>query len=169
MRTSSTTETLPRQDQPSGDDPVLCWICGRPHLRKLATDRCVHKLHDRAALTARAALAGVGPRPLPVTQAEWEQLAQVCQQDGEDLVEYAKRRFWWLFARSLAASGYDLPRHVDWHICVRMELADETNWLLFGPDAMRALIARFGEPLYYRRTVPDLLGALNAGTLGGDP
>lgn len=62
MRNSSTNEISPRQDPPSGVQPVLCWICGRPHLGKLATDRCVHKLHHQAALTARAALTGVGPR-----------------------------------------------------------------------------------------------------------
>jgi hypothetical protein len=156
MRALSTTETLPRQDQPSGDEPVLCWSCGKPYRGNLAVDRRVHKDHHRRALTARVSLAGVGPLPFPATRAEWKDLEDPQSRSASDPVEAALRDWWWDFARSLATVSYNLKRHCSWHDYVRMRLADEVEWLWWGRDVMRALKAEFGTPIYYMRPISDL-------------
>jgi hypothetical protein len=153
----------PQKQLPPGTvEPVFCWTCGKPYRGKLATDRRVHKLHHRRALTARAALAGVGPRPLPVTRAEWAQLEK--RESTGDPVEDALLQMWLEYARSLAPD-YDVRRHWSWPMFVCIELGrdvgtsheDQVLFPRFDLHIREALIARFGEPILYCQSVADLM------------
>ena len=156
------SEHSQKQLPPGTVEPVLCWDCGKPYRGKLATDRRVHKLHHRRAVTARAALAGVGREPLPVTRAEWAQLKR--RLDTGDPVEDALRQIWLEYARSLAPD-YDVKRHISWPTWVCIQLGDDVgtdtfNAVLFprfDRDVRNALTARFGEPILYYRSAADLL------------
>jgi hypothetical protein len=150
------SEHSQKQLPPGTVEPVFCWTCGKPYHGKLATDRRVHKLHHRRALTARAALAGPGPLAFPVTRAEWKNLEDPQFRCVDDPVESALRDWWWHFAQSLATVGYNLKRHCSWQTYVRIQLSDENHWFWHGRDVMRTLIAQFGEPIWYWRPVSEL-------------
>jgi hypothetical protein len=166
------TESRVRQPAPSELTPVkeghgaehtICWTCGKLYRGDRRQDCRVHKDHHRRALTARVALASVGPLPLPITRTEWQQLEQQARHDGGDPVENALRQMWLEYARSLSPD-YDVKLHIDWRTWVLIELGRDVGtdtfnavqFSRFNRDVREALTARFGKPITYYRSIGDL-------------
>ena len=172
MQSIFNTESQVPQPAPSEPTPVreghgaehtICRTCGKPYRGNLAVDRRVHKDHHRRELTARVALAGVGPLPLPITRAEWAELESRAGSWPYRDAEEALYRLWLEYARSLTAD-YDVRRHINWPIWVCIQLgrdigtshADQILVPRFDPGIRKSLIARFGGPILYYRSMSDL-------------
>jgi hypothetical protein len=166
------TEGQARQPAPSeltpvkqghGAEHIICWNCRKPYRGNLAVDCQIHKDHHRRALTARAALAGVGPLPLPITRTEWAELEKRAGSWPYRDAEEAQYRMWLEYARSLSPD-YDVRRQISWPIWVCIQLgrdigtshADQILVPRFDPGIRKSLIARFGGPILYYRSMSDL-------------